>query len=242
MIDVYADGADYNGIIEAARNNNIKGFTTNPTLMRAAGVTDYTKFARDIIPHLKSIRPDTNISLEVFADDDYNIERQAKIIDKWSKEFDYQVYVKVPVMNTEGKSNYELIHKLSSEGINLNVTAVFTERQCTNIMNALMKSKAPAIISIFAGRIADTLQDPEQIVKTCTGLRIPEIDRNIKFLWASCREVFNYVQADRSGCDIITMTPDQIKKFSLKGKDLHEYSRETVEMFFNDANKSGYNL
>ena len=137
MIDVYADGADYNGIIEAARNNNIKGFTTNPTLMRAAGVTDYTKFARDIIPHLKSIRPDTNISLEVFADDDYNIERQAKIIDKWSKEFDYQVYVKVPVMNTEGKSNYELIHKLSSEGINLNVTAVFTERQCTNIMTRL---------------------------------------------------------------------------------------------------------
>jgi len=242
MIDVYADGADYDGIIEAARNNAIKGFTTNPTLMRAAGVTDYTKFARDIIPHLKSIRPDTNISLEVFADDECNIARQARIIDGWSKEFDYPVYVKIPVMNTKGESNYQLINELSNEGIALNVTAVFTVSQTSNILTALMKAKAPSIISIFAGRIADTLVDPEKIVLECTGMKIPELDKSVKFLWASCREVFNFVQAERSGCDIITMTPDQIKKFNLKSKDLHEYSRETVEMFFNDANKSGYTL
>ena len=242
MIDVYADGADYDGIIDAARNMDIKGFTTNPTLMRQAGVTDYTKFARDIIPHLKSVRPDTNISLEVFADDSYNIVRQAKIIDKWSKEFDYPVYVKIPVMNTKGENNYELIGELAKEGISLNVTAVFTQSQCVNVMDALVKIKTPSIISIFAGRIADTLRDPEKIVSECTGLRIPEVDSNTKFLWASCREVFNYVQAERSGCDIITMTTDQIKKFSLKNKDLTDYSRETVEMFFNDANKSGFTL
>ena len=242
MIDVYADGADFDGIIQAAMNNNIKGFTTNPTLMRAAGVTDYTKFARDIIPHLKDIRPDTNISLEVFADDSENIKRQARIIDGWSKEFGYPVYVKIPVMNTKGENNYQLINELSGEGIALNVTAVFTVSQTSNVLTALMKASAPSIISIFAGRIADTLVDPEKIVRECTGLKINEIDRNVKFLWASCREAFNYVQADRSGCDIITMTPDQIKKLQLCGKDLHEYSRETVEMFFNDANKSGYTL
>jgi transaldolase len=242
MIDVYADGADYNGIIEAARNPLIKGFTTNPTLMNAAGVIDYTKFARDIIPHLKSIRPDTNISLEVFADDECNIARQARIINGWSKEFDYPVYVKIPVMDTKGKPNYELVSELSGEDISLNVTAVFTVRQTVNVMDALMKSKVPSIISIFAGRIADTLEDPEKIVRDCTSIKVPEIDKNVKFLWASCREVFNYVQAERSGCDIITMTNDQIKKFNLKGKDLHEYSRETVEMFYNDAVKSGFKL
>jgi transaldolase len=210
--------------------------------MRAAGVTDYTKFARDIIPHLKDIRPDTNISLEVFADDSENIKRQARIIDGWSKEFGYPVYVKIPVMNTKGESNYQLINELSGEGISLNVTAVFTVSQTSNVLTALMKASAPSIISIFAGRIADTLVDPEKIVRECTALKIHEIDRNVKFLWASCREAFNYVQADRSGCDIITMTPDQIKKLQMCGKDLHEYSRETVEMFFNDANKSGYTL
>jgi transaldolase len=242
MIDLYADGADYNGIIEAARNNQIKGFTTNPTLMRAAGVTDYTKFARDIIPHLKDIRPDTNISLEVFADDNKNIARQARIIDGWSKEFGYPVYVKIPVMNTKGEENYDLISELSSEGISINITAVFTLSQTVRILESLLKSKTPSIVSIFAGRIADTLVDPEVIVRQCTAMRIPELDKNVKFLWASCREPFNYVQAERSGCDIITMTADQIKKLNLKNKDLTEYSRETVEMFFNDATKSGYTL
>jgi transaldolase len=242
MIDLYADGADYNGIIEAARNNHIKGFTTNPTLMRAAGVTDYTKFARDIIPHLKDIRPDTNISLEVFADDSYNMMRQAKIINKWSQEFDYPVYVKIPVMNTQGHDNYELIGDLVKEGIMVNVTAVFTSGQCVNILDSILKIKTPVIISIFAGRIADTLRDPEVIVRECTGMKIPDLDTNVKFLWASCREPFNYIQAERSGCDIITMTADQIKKLSLRDKNLMHYSRETVEMFYNDANKSGYKL
>lgn len=242
MIDVYADGADYNGIIDAAKNMEIKGFTTNPTLMKAAGVTDFSKFANDIIPHLKDIRPDTNISLEVFADERDEMYRQAKIIAGWGDKYGYKVYVKIPVMNTKGEANYRLIGDLTKEGINVNVTAVFTNYQTIDILRELDDSPSSVIISLFAGRIADTQRDPEKIVKSCVSLDIIERKEKPKYLWASCREPFNYTQAYRSGCDIITMTPDQIKKFSLKGKDLVEYSRETVQMFFNDAQKSGYVL
>jgi transaldolase len=243
MIDVYADGADYNGIIDAAMNKSIKGFTTNPTLMKAAGVTDFAKFATDIIPHLKDIRPDTNISLEVFADDRDEMYRQAKIIAGWGKQFDYKVYVKIPIVNTKGEINSKLVGDLTKEGINVNVTAVFTEYQTLDLLNNIDDSEGQVIISLFAGRIADTLRDPEKIVKKCVGLG-EFVGRKYppKFLWASCREVFNYTQAYRSGCDIITMTPDQIKKFALQNKDLEEYSKETVQMFYNDAQKSGYVL
>ena len=239
MLDVYADGADYNGIIEAAMNKDIKGFTTNPTLMKAAGVTDFTKFSTDIIPHLKDIRPDTNISLEVFADETDEMYRQAKIISGWGDKYGYKVYVKIPVMNTKGINNYKLIGQLAREGINVNVTAVFTEYQTLDILEAIDDSVGSVIISIFAGRIADTLRDPEKIVVKCLS---HDKNEKAKFLWASCREVFNYTQAFRSGCDIITMTPDQIKKFALHDKNLEEYSKETVQMFYNDAQKSGYVL
>lgn len=239
MIDVYADGADYNGIIDAAMNKSIKGFTTNPTLMKAAGVTDFSKFANDIIPHLKDIRPDTNISLEVFADEQDEMLRQAKIIAGWGDKYDFKVYVKIPVMNTKGISNYNLIGDLARDGINVNVTAVFTEYQTMDILEQIQDATGSVIISIFAGRIADTLRDPEKIVIKCLSL---DKEAKAEFLWASCREVFNYTQAFRSGCDIITMTPDQIKKFSLQNKNLEEYSMETVQMFYNDAQKSGYVL
>lgn len=243
MIDVYADGADYNGIIDAAMNKSIKGFTTNPTLMKAAGVTDFSKFANDIIPHLKDIRPDTNISLEVFADDRDEMYRQAKIIAGWGTKYDYKVYVKIPVMNTKGVENYKLVGDLLREGINVNVTAVFTENQTVEIINNIEGSSASLIISIFAGRIADTLRDPEKAVKRCINVGgFMNVKEPPKYLWASCREVFNYTQAFRSGCDIITMTPDQIKKFALQNKDLEEYSKETVQMFYNDAQKSGFVL
>ena len=242
MIDVYADGADYNGIIDAAMNRQIKGFTTNPTLMKAAGVTDFSKFANDIIPHLKDIRPDTNISLEVFADERDEMYRQAQIIAGWGKKYDYKVYVKIPVMNTKGEGNYGLVGDLVREGINVNVTAVFTDYQTANILEQLDDVDTSVIISLFAGRIADTLRDPEKIVSRCISMDFMVRKNPPKYLWASCREVFNYVQAFRSGCDIITMTPDQIKKFSLQNKNLDEYSKETVQMFYNDAQKSGFVL
>lgn len=240
MIDVYADGADYNGIIEAAANREIRGFTTNPTLMKAAGVTDFVKFSNDIIPHLKDIRPDTNISLEVFADEQEEMRRQAKIIAGWGQKYDYRVFVKIPVMNTKGVLNHDLVNDLVKDGINVNVTAVFTKYQTLDILEKINDDLSGLlIISLFAGRIADTLRDPEKIVKECVAL---DANQTAKFLWASCREVFNYTQAYRSGCDIITMTPDQIKKLSLRDKDLDKYSQETVQMFYNDAQKSGYAL
>ena len=239
MLDVYADGADYNGIIEAAMNKEIKGFTTNPTLMKAAGVTDFVKFANDIIPHLNDVRPDTNISLEVFADEQDDMIRQAKIIAGWGDKYGYKVYVKIPVTTTKGVPNYNLIGDLARDGINVNVTAVFTELQTIDILEKIQDATGSVIISIFAGRIADTLRDPEKIVTKCISL---DKEAKANFLWASCREVFNYTQAYRSGCDIITMTPDQIKKLSLRNKNLEEYSRETVQMFYNDAQKSGYVL
>jgi len=240
MINVYADGADYNGIIEAAKNPFIKGFTTNPTLMRQAGVTDYEAFVRKILPELKALRPETNISLEVFADDYDNMYRQAKIIDAWGKEYDYTVYVKIPVMNTQGEYNYKLIQDLTNEGVKVNVTAIFTAEQSLDVLQSINTNTTDVIISIFAGRIADTSIDPLDIITEsmwhCTRT-------NTQFLWASCREVYNYMQAAAAGCDIITMTPDQIKKLtSLMHKNLDEYSRETVQMFFNDAQKSGYNI
>ena len=240
MIKIYADGADYDSIIEAAKNPLITGFTTNPTLMRQAGITDYEAFVRKILPELKALRPDTNISLEVFADDYDNMYRQAHIIHSWGKEYDYNVFVKIPIMNTKGEYNYDLIKQLTEEGVKVNVTAIFTEDQCKNVLFNIRENFTSVIISIFAGRIADTCVDPEDVLFDC--LTNP-IRVNTEFLWASTREVFNYKQAIRCGCDIITMSPDQIKKLNtLRYKDLTEYSRETVNMFFNDAQKSGYSI
>lgn len=241
-IKIFADGADYDGIINAARNPLIKGFTTNPTLMRQAGVVDYVDFSKNVIQQLKSMRPETNISLEVFSDEQEDMKRQAMIIADWGNTYGYDVYVKIPVMNTKGDNNYNLIRSLAKEGVKVNVTAVFTNDQVIRILEALNGLTTPTIISIFAGRIADTCVDPEEVVKDCISYRMMDVESHVEFLWASTREIFNLVQAERSGCDIITIPNDILKKLALKNKDLVDYSRETVAMFYNDALKSEFTL
>lgn len=244
MIEIYADGADYDGILKAAENPVVKGFTTNPTLMKQAGITDYEKFARDIILKLKQTRPDTNISLEVFADEQDEMYVQAKKIASWGEEAGYDVFVKIPVTNTKGVPNYSLINKLNSEGVKVNVTAVFTQDQTAKIIECL-STTTPVIISIFAGRIADTMKDPVAHTYKCISESWnlePEQLESVKFLWASCREQYHLAMAQHAGCNIITMLHDQIKKLNLIGKDLEEFSQETVQMFYNDAIKSGYRI
>jgi len=240
-IEIYADGADYKGIMEAAKNDRITGFTTNPTLMKSAGVTDYQKFAVGIIQELVHFRPDTNISLEVFADDTESMYHQAKKIKSWGDAAGYDVFVKIPVMNTKGETNYGLVERLSNEGVKVNVTAIFTPEQTQNVLGSLNR-EVPAIVSIFAGRIADAGVDPELKMTECMRKNFEYPRPHAKFLWASTREVFNLIQAERVGADIITMTHDQIKKLNNIGKDLTEFSKETVKMFYNDALASGYNI
>jgi len=247
MIDIYADGAAMDGITEAAKNNNIKGFTTNPSLMAAAGVKDYMGFSTNIIAYLKEYRPDTNISLEVFSDDIDGMYRQALELHALSERYEYPVYVKIPVTNTKGDSTVDLISMLLSSGIRVNVTAVFTPTQTEGILKAIGDSQVDSIISIFAGRIADAGKDARAIVTECVDMNrytVTDITKNpnIKFLWASTRQVYNYVEAQHAGCDIITMTPDIIKKLKTLDKNLTEYSLETVKMFYNDAVKSGFTI
>lgn len=240
MIQIYADGADMKGILEAAANPNITGFTTNPTLMKQAGVTNYMEFAHEVISKLAQARPGTNISLEVFADDYEGMKTQAEIIASWGEKYNYDVFVKIPVMNTKGFYNYDLINELSSNGIKVNVTAVFTPGQIDGVLAALSE-ETPSILSIFAGRIADASVDPTPIIDYAVRRRA--FNEQPMILWASCREVFNYEQAKAAGCDIITMTFDQIKKLeATRGKSLEIFSQETVQMFFNDAQKSGYTI
>ena len=239
MIKLFADGADMDGIIQSASDTSIVGFTTNPTLMRQAGVTDYTKFAKEVIKFLAKSRPETSLSLEVFADDHDSIIRQARIISDWGSDQNYLVYVKIPAMYTDGKPTYNLIRALASEKINLNVTAVFTENQIRNIINSL-DFNTKHIISIFAGRIADVGIDPKEKFKYAKDLL--NNTTNVETLWASSREAFNYCDAEIAGADIITMTPDLIKKVKGFGKDLSLFSKETCQMFYNDALKSGFTI
>jgi transaldolase len=243
-IEIYADGADFDGILKAAENPRITGFTTNPTLMKQAGVTDYEKFAKDIIKELSVRRPGTNISLEVFADDYDGMYEQALKIASWGREYNYDVFVKIPVMSTNGLPNFELVRALNEDGVKVNVTAVFTPVQTQNILEHITNPNADVIISIFAGRIADTLRDPVNWTKHCVGEAMdkPEEFTKIKFLWASCREQYHLIMAEQAGCHIITMLHDQINKLSLANKDLTKFSQETVQMFYNDAVKSGYNI
>lgn len=228
------------GIIKAAENPKIVGFTTNPTLMRQAGVTDYEKFAKSAIAYLARSRPDTCLSLEVFADDFPTMLDQARKISDWGDEKHYNVYVKIPAMNTKGSSTAPLVQQLNEESIKVNVTAVFTPAQIMSFIQA-KQTHAPMIISIFAGRIADAGVDPVSIITQAQEFR-DAYYTGIEFLWASPREVYNYVQADNCGCDIITMTPDLIAKMKNFGKDLTEYSKETVEMFYRDAVCSGFSI
>lgn len=243
MTEIFADGADFSGIVDMATNPNVTGFTTNPTLMRAAGVANYRDFALDIMTTLKSKRPETNISLEVFADDIDGMIKQAKIIHQWSCDIGYTAYVKIPITNTQGISTYPVIENLSREGIRCNITAVFTPNQVDHILPAIVES-TPTIISVFCGRIADAGQDPVRTMQDCMTLsKNAKYQRHqLKFLWASPREVYNYVQANEINCDIITMPPDLIKKMANLNKDLKQFSLETVQMFYRDAMASQYTI
>jgi len=229
-IQIFADGADKASMLELYRQPFIKGFTTNPTLMRATGVKDYQGFALDLLATIQ----DRPISFEVFADEESEMEDQARHIAAWGE----NVFVKVPVMNTEGVPTYDLIRHLSMEGIQMNVTALLTLEQVRKVCDAL-QGNAPAYVSVFAGRIADTGRDPVPVMREAAAM---VNDVNAQLMWASPRELLNIFQADEIGCHVITATTDILKKLPLVGKDLHEFSQETVQMFRRDAVKSGYAL
>ncbi len=230
-VKIFADGADLKGILEMAKIPYVKGFTTNPSLMRKAGVTDYAGFARSLLGQIKT-HP---ISFEVFADDFPGMIAQGRTIASWGK----NVNVKVPVTNTKGEFTGPVLHALASEGVELNVTAIFTTEQVRAVAEAL-DPNVPAIVSVFAGRIADTGIDPVPHMRACKD--ILTIRPKAELLWASPREVLNIFQADEIGCHIITCTNDMISKLNLVGKDLVAYSRETVQTFFKDATASNYNI
>ncbi len=231
QVEIFADGADCAAIVELAANPLIKGFTTNPTLMRGAGVADYESFAHDVVAAV----PDMPVSFEVFADEFDEMERQARRIAMWGD----QVYVKIPVTDTHGKSTARVVSTLSEEGVKLNVTALFTVDQVRWVTGALAGGP-PAFISVFAGRIADSGRDPIPIMKD--SLEVMAQHPNLKLIWASPREILNVVQADEIGCHIITVTNDLLKKLTSLGKDLEEFSLDTVRMFHNDATTAGFTL
>ena len=230
-VKLFADGADLTGMKEMYANPMIKGFTTNPTLMRKADVQDYKVFARQVIEAI----PDRPISFEVFADEFDAMERQALEIASWGK----NVNVKVPVTNTRKQFTGPLIERLSRVGVTLNVTAVMSLDQVRRITECLA-SDTPAIISVFAGRIADTGRDPVPLM--AEAVKIMRAKPKAELIWASPRELLNIFHADSIGCHIITATNDILKKLSLVGKDLEHYSLETVEMFHKDAQAAGYKI
>lgn len=230
-IKVFADGADLNVIREMSQKPGIKGFTTNPTLMRGAGVDDYSGFARDVLTIVK----DRPVSFEVFADDLPTMESQAREIATWGS----NVNIKIPITNTKGQSTADLIGRLSHDGVAINITAMFTLPQVKAIVDVIDPS-TPAILSVFAGRIADAGLDPIPLMQEA--LKMMESRPKAELLWASPREVLNVVQANDIGCHIITITDGIINKLAGLGKDLDQFSLETVEMFYNDAQKAGYQI
>ncbi len=230
-VKIFADGADMASILALYRNPLVKGFTTNPTLMRKAGISDYEAFARDVLAQI-SDRP---FSFEVFSDDLDDMLAQARAIAAWGP----NVNVKIPVTNTKGEFTGPILRTLADDGVVLNVTAIMTEAQVAQVA-ACLNPKTPAIVSVFAGRIADTGVDPIPVMTRCrdllAGLPAAEL------LWASPRELLNIFQADEMGCHIITVSPDVLAKLSLVGKDLDGFSLETVKMFYNDASAAGYTI
>jgi transaldolase len=230
-IKLFADGADRAQIVAAQANPLISGFTTNPTLMRAAGVKDYEAFAHEVL-EVVTERP---ISFEVFADEFCEMERQAHKIASWAK----NVYVKIPVTNTRRQSSMELVHRLAHSGVKVNVTAILTLDQVRDASEALAAG-APAVVSVFAGRIADTGEDPVPLM--ASAVKLVSAYPNVELLWASPRELLNIFQANDVGCHIITATDSVLSKLKTVGKDLREYSLETVLMFHTDAARSGYQL
>lgn len=230
-VKIFADGAEKSGMLAMYAKPWIRGFTTNPTLMRKAGIADYAAFAQDILAAI----PDRPISLEVFDDEFPEMERQARLIASWAE----NVYVKIPVTNTRREPALDLICRLSHSGVKLNVTAMLTLAQVRDVVHAL-GGGAPAYVSVFAGRIADTGRDPVPLM--AAAVELVRTYPGIELIWASPRELLNIYQADAIGCDIITVTGDILKKLDLIGKDLADYSLETVEMFYNDAQRSGFSL
>jgi transaldolase len=230
-IKIFADGADKAGMLKMYQNPHIQGFTTNPTLMRKAGVADYEAFARDVLAAI----PDRPISFEVFSDEFGEMEWQAQHIAEWGE----NVYVKVPITNSRSQPSIPLIRRLAAMGIKLNITAIFTLEQVEQVCDAVA-GRVPAVVSIFAGRIADTGVDPVPLMAAARDIvrRYPRTE----LLWASPRELLNIMQADEIGCDIITATNDILAKLSLVGKDLGAFSLETVRMFRDDAVKAGFTL
>ena len=232
-IKLFADGANIEDIKNLNSNPLIKGFTTNPTLMKKSGITDYEKFSREVI----DIVNPKSISLEVFADEIEEMEMQARKIAQWGN----NVYVKIPIQNTKGISTSDLVSKLSKDGIKINVTAIFTLDQINDLFKKVDK-KTEIIFSIFAGRIADAGVNPDNTFIKARQLIEKYKKYKFKLLWASVREVFNIYQAENVGADIITVTGDILKKVNLRGKDLNDYSIETVRMFYEDALKGNLKI
>ncbi len=230
-IKLFADGADLDGMLQMYANPLIQGFTTNPTLMRKAGVQDYEAFAREVLAAI----PDRPVSFEVFADDLPTMAAQARVIASWGE----NVNVKIPVTNTQGEFTGPIIEALSAEGVQLNVTAVFSLDQ-VQAVTAALAAETPAIVSIFAGRIADTGLDPMPLMSEA--LKIMTAKPKAELLWASPRELLNIFQADEVGCHIITATNDVLGKLGGVGKDLEVFSRETVNMFYGDAQAAGFTI
>ncbi|MCU1492820.1 MAG: transaldolase [Acidimicrobiaceae bacterium] len=228
---IFADGADIEGILTLAEDPRISGFTTNPTLMRKAGISDYAAFARQLLERVTH-HP---VSFEVFADDVDEIRRQALEIASWAE----NVYVKIPVTTTSGEPLTELVRELSGSGVKVNVTAMFTLAQVSAITDAV-KDGAPSYLSVFAGRIADAGVDPVPLMREA--IQTMSVAASAECIWASPREVLNLVQADSVGCHIITMTSDLLAKLGGLGKDLGQFSLETVQMFFRDAAAAGFKL
>jgi len=230
-VKIFADGADLAGMVDMYRKPYISGFTTNPTLMNKAGIRDYRTFARQVLDAI----PDRPISFEVFSDEFVDMERQATEIASWGP----NVYVKIPVTNTRREPAYELVHRLSQAGVKVNVTALMTLSQVRAVVDAV-SGGVPSCISVFAGRIADTGRDPVPIM--AAAVELLKMAPGAELIWASPRELLNVLQADAIGCHIITVTNDILKKLALVGKNLDDYSLETVTMFFDDATKAGFTL
>jgi transaldolase len=230
-VKIFADGADREGMLKQYANPIIKGFTTNPTLMRKAGVSNYEAFAKDILSVIK----DRPVSLEVFSDSFDEMYDQARKIGSWGS----NVYVKIPITNTLGLSAVPLLRRLALTNVKLNVTAIFTPDQVEQVSAALAEA-APSCISVFAGRVADAGQDPLPIMRKSLAIMAPRAQQEL--IWASPREVYNVVQAHDIGCHIITITNDILAKLSSLGKDLEQFSLETVKMFRNDAVAAGFKI
>ena len=230
-VKIFADGADKAGMLEMHAKPFIKGFTTNPTLMRKAGITDYKAFAREILQAI----PDRPISFEVFSDEFPEMERQAMEISGWGD----NVYVKIPVTNTRRHPSYELVRKLTKSGVKVNVTALMAIEQVRDVV-AVLDSETPSYVSVFAGRVADTGRDPVPLM--AAAVELLKARPKAELIWASPRELLNIFQADAIGCHIITVTNDTLKKLALVGRDLSDFSLDTVKMFYEDAKGAGFVL